>query len=115
MKFNKEEARRIATGEQAALNRSNRTDQLNQTLIEALDYIDFLEGDRKLTDAERRINHIGLCLHGMGHFNRRYLIQEFGISKFQASVDIKEYLKRYPQAMTYNKSERRYEAPSERR
>lgn len=44
-----------------------------------------------------------------GFINREHIEKKFGVSTPQASVDIQEAMRRYPDVMVYNKSTKRYE------
>jgi DNA polymerase I-like protein with 3'-5' exonuclease and polymerase domains len=59
---------------------------------------------------QQRHDWIGECLRVFGFINREHLQRKFGISQPQASKDLNAYLKRYPKAMTYNLTTKRYEA-----
>lgn len=58
---------------------------------------------------EHRLAWIKESVEIFGQMNRENIIAKFGVSLPQASIDIQEVLKRYPDLMTYNKSTKRYE------
>lgn len=57
---------------------------------------------------EQRLRFIDFCLSHYGHFNRLTLIEFFGISLPQATLDIKAYLKLAPANAMYDKTARSY-------
>lgn len=54
--------------------------------------------------ANHRMEWIAETLRVFGFINRRHLERKFGISTPQASADLREFQRLYPEAMTYNKS-----------
>ena len=58
---------------------------------------------------EQRMVFIAEALNVFGYINREHLERKFSISTPQASSDLREYQKRHPLSMTYNKSMKRYE------
>lgn len=71
----------------------NRTDQQTRNLV---------------WSALQRLQFIEFRLLWEGHVNRRDLIDAFGISVPQATLDLKEYLERAPGNMDYDKRQRHY-------
>ena len=61
---------------------------------------------------EQRLKFITEMLYVYGFINREHLEKMFRISTPQASADLKEYRRLYPEAITYNKSAKRYELPN---
>lgn len=57
-----------------------------------------------------RMDWITETLRVFGFINREHLMRKFGISTPQASKDINDYLKLYPNTMLYNLSRKTYEA-----
>jgi len=57
---------------------------------------------------KQRLRAIEIILFWHGRLNTSDLIQAFGISRIQASKDIKQYLQSYPGNMYYDLSERAY-------
>lgn len=47
-----------------------------------------------------------------GFINRMHLERKFEISTQQASIDIKHFMEKNPEVLTYNKSAKRYEGNS---
>ena len=58
---------------------------------------------------EYRLAWIKESVEIFGQINRENIIRKFGLSIPQASLDIQEAIKRWPDLMTYNKSTKRYE------
>ena len=58
----------------------------------------------------RRVAWIDEMLHVYGFINREHLMRKFGISKPQASKDLKSFERHSSGAMAYNLSTKRYEA-----
>lgn len=56
----------------------------------------------------RRLDYIDLLLLTRGQVRRNDLIEAFGVSMGQASIDINEFVHLYPHAATYNKTAKRY-------
>ena len=59
---------------------------------------------------EQRLLWIAETLLVFGFINRHHLQRKFGVSTAQAAIDFKLFQERYPDAMTYNKSSKHYEA-----
>jgi len=59
---------------------------------------------------EQRLAWIRECLDVFGFINREHLRRKFLISEPQASKDLQNYARRFPGAMQYNVSTKRYEA-----
>lgn len=59
---------------------------------------------------EQRLLWITDTLRVFGFLNREHLQIKFGISQPQASKDLATYQRRFPHAMRYNLSAKRYEA-----
>jgi len=57
---------------------------------------------------QQRLRSIEIILHWQGRLNTGDLIAAFGISRIQASKDIKEYRTAYPDNLHYNLSRRAY-------
>ena len=57
---------------------------------------------------ECRMEWIGEMLQIYGFVNRQHLQRKFGISKPQASLDLKRFARLYPKAMSYDVHEKRY-------
>lgn len=55
-----------------------------------------------------RIAWIAECLRVYGFINRSHLQRKFDISSAQAANDFKEFNRRYPNAMKYDASMKRY-------
>lgn len=62
---------------------------------------------------EYRLAWIKESVQIFGHINREHVVRKFGISKPQASMDLQETLKRWPELMSYNASTKRYEYTKE--
>ena len=58
---------------------------------------------------EHRLAWIKESVEIFGQINRENIIRKFGLSIPQASLDIQEAIKRWPDLMTYNRSTKRYE------
>lgn len=58
---------------------------------------------------EYRLAWIKESVEIFGQINRENIIRKFGLSIPQASLDIQETIKRWPDLMTYNRSTKRYE------
>jgi hypothetical protein len=56
----------------------------------------------------QRHRMIDLLLHIYGHINRAALVEVFGISVPQASIDLRDYLRRAPGNAHYDKQTKRY-------
>lgn len=56
-----------------------------------------------------RIDWIAETVRVFGYVNREHIERKFGISTPQASYDLTEFQKLYPEAILYNKSSKRYE------
>lgn len=57
---------------------------------------------------ERRLDHIDLRLATAGEFQRAELVATFGVSMSQATQDINAFVERYPGAIEYDATARRY-------
>ena len=53
---------------------------------------------------------IAETLRVFGFINREHLVRKFGISVPQASMDLQEYQRNNPAAMSYDKTKKRYVA-----
>lgn len=62
--------------------------------------------------AERRLDYIDFRLLEAGTIRREDLVRTFGVSTAQASMDLNKFLASYPNAMTYDKTAKRYVARS---
>lgn len=62
--------------------------------------------------AEHRIEWISETLRVFGYINRQHLMRKFDISVAQAAIDFREFQKRFPNAMEYDKSRKAYFATS---
>ena len=58
---------------------------------------------------EYRLAWIKESVEIFGQINRYNIMQKFGISSPQASLDLRAVLGRWPDLMTYNNSTKRYE------
>lgn len=58
--------------------------------------------------AQRRLDFIDWRLSEVGEIQRADLMRVFAVSEQQASVDLNAYLAAHPQAMSYDKSAKRY-------
>jgi len=72
--------------------------------LSALETAFFLPGNR------RRLFWISELLAKQGHFNRFEIVNVFGVSVPQASIDIQCWIRENPGAAAYIHSRRRYEA-----
>lgn len=61
---------------------------------------------------EYRVAWIKESVEIFGFINKKHVTRKFGISKPQASMDLQETLKRWPELMSYNASAKRYELTS---
>lgn len=59
---------------------------------------------------QQRFEWIAETLRVFGFINREHIQRKFGISRPQASLDLAGFQRRYPQAMTYDPSAKRYVA-----
>lgn len=59
---------------------------------------------------QKRLTWILERLRDVGFINRKDIMQQFGISTAQASLDLREFQKRFPGALAYNLTSKRYEA-----
>jgi hypothetical protein len=59
---------------------------------------------------KHRLEWIAETLRVFGYINREHLERKFGISTPQASSDLAAFQKNWPDAITYNKVTKRYEA-----
>jgi hypothetical protein len=64
--------------------------------------------------SERRLDYIDWRMLTAGTLRRADIMRTFGVSQVQASVDITEFTKRYPDALVYDKSAKQY-VPADRR
>jgi DNA polymerase I-like protein with 3'-5' exonuclease and polymerase domains len=62
---------------------------------------------------QQRMEWITESLRVFGFINRAHLQKKFGISQPQASKDLQTYMRRFPHAMRYDLSAKRYEARDE--
>lgn len=60
--------------------------------------------------AQHRQEWIAETLRVFGFINRQHIEKKFSISTPQASLDLAEFQQRHPDAVTYNRSTKRYEA-----
>ena len=58
--------------------------------------------------ANHRMDWIAETLRVFGYINREHLVRKFEISVPQAAIDFKNFQRRYPDAMEYDKSQKRY-------
>lgn len=58
---------------------------------------------------EQRIQWIDECIRIFGFINRHHLQDKFDISTPQASLDFREYMRRFPDKIKYNTSTKQYE------
>lgn len=61
----------------------------------------------------QRYAFIARRLEKAGQLKRQDLVDKFGISHGQASVDIRDYMAAHPGAMVYDRSLKRYVRPAE--
>ena len=61
----------------------------------------------------RRLRFIDIILEHYGYFNRRTIMEYFGMSTPQASLDIAAYMAAAPANVFYNASNRYYEVTTE--
>jgi hypothetical protein len=59
---------------------------------------------------ERRIEWIGTMLKVYGYINREHIERMFGVSTPQASYDLSEFQRRFPDEIEYDRSAKRYVA-----
>lgn len=57
---------------------------------------------------DQRQRWIAETLGIFGFINRWHVIRKFGVSTQQASMDLREFMKRNPGAMTYDAKSKRY-------
>ncbi len=57
---------------------------------------------------EKRVEWIGEMIRVYGFINREHIEKMFGISTPQASSDLREFQRRHPDAVTYDRSAKRY-------
>lgn len=60
---------------------------------------------------EQRLKWIGEMLYVYGFINRGHLERKFRISTPQASADLQEYKRMYPDAIEYDRSMKHYTSP----
>ncbi len=58
---------------------------------------------------DQRQKWIAETLDIFGFINREHIMRKFGVSVPQASADLRDFQKQNPEAITYNKSAKRYE------
>jgi hypothetical protein len=58
--------------------------------------------------ATQRQEWIAETLRIFGFINREHIKRKFGVSTPQASLDLREFQKRHPEAVVYDKSMKRY-------
>ncbi|WP_448952189.1 hypothetical protein [Labrys neptuniae] len=58
--------------------------------------------------AEQRLEWIRESVRIFGFINREHIEKKFGVSTPQASYDIREAMKRWPNLMRYDSSAKRY-------
>lgn len=64
--------------------------------------------------SERRLDYIDWRMLTVGTLRREDIMRTFDVSQPQASVDITEFRRRYPDAMTYDLSAKQY-VPADKR
>ncbi|MDI3335848.1 hypothetical protein QKW60_05485 [Defluviimonas aestuarii] len=57
---------------------------------------------------EKRIEWIGEMIRVYGFINREHIERMFDVSTPQASLDLREFQRRFPDAVTYDRSAKRY-------
>jgi hypothetical protein len=57
---------------------------------------------------EQRIEWIAETLRVFGFIQRRHLMRKFGISTPQATNDLREYQRRFPRTIRYDRSRKMY-------
>jgi hypothetical protein len=57
---------------------------------------------------QHRMDWIGECLRVYGFINREHIERKFGLSTPQASIDLNNFQKLYPDTMRYDVKEKRY-------
>jgi hypothetical protein len=57
---------------------------------------------------ETRVAWIKESVDIFGFINRTHIIKKFGVSTPQASIDLREAMRRWPALLAYDKSEKRY-------
>jgi len=57
-----------------------------------------------------RMEWIAETLRVFGYINREHLVRKFGLSTPQASIDLRDFQKLHPNAVTYNLTAKRYAA-----
>lgn len=58
---------------------------------------------------QHRQEWIAETLRVFGFINRQHIERKFGVSTPQASLDLRTYQEKHPDAVSYNKSAKRYE------
>ena len=58
---------------------------------------------------EQRQQWIAETVSIFGFINREHIVKKFGISVPQASLDLQEFQRRFPDRVRYNKCAKRYE------
>lgn len=66
-------------------------------------------GDENNWFVEFRLAWVKESVEIFGQINRENIMQKFGISMPQASMDIAKVVERWPDLMAYNRSTKRYE------
>jgi len=61
--------------------------------------------------AQQRQDFIATILAATGQFNRQDLVDMYGISATQASMDLRDFRAEHPHMIRYNPSTKRYERP----
>lgn len=56
-----------------------------------------------------RLEWIAESIHIVGFIQRDHLRRKFGISRIQATKDLRKFRQLHPEAITYNTSSKRYE------
>lgn len=59
---------------------------------------------------QQRLEWIAETLRVFGYINREHIEKKFGVSTPQASLDLREFQRLHPDAVTYDKSSKRYVA-----
>jgi hypothetical protein len=59
-------------------------------------------------EAERRLDYIDFRMATAGSINRLDIMRTFGVSEPQASKDINAFMRVYPDAIAYDKFNKRY-------
>jgi hypothetical protein len=59
-------------------------------------------------EAERRLDYIDFRMMTAGTLRREDVMRAFGVSMAQASKDINEFIRQYPDAIAYDKTGKQY-------